>query len=78
MKLSKWKPIPGDEPIMYIDSQTSRQESVQKHFYQHRDPLMHDAWNKKKKHKQIDNTTKRTKKSQQLQLTGFFSLHSQI
>merc|ERR1712032_410206 len=45
---------------------------------QHSDPLMYDAWNKKKKHKQIDNTTERTKKSRQLQLTGFFSLHSRI
>ena len=24
--------IPGDEPLKYIDSQTSKQEAVQKHF----------------------------------------------
>ena len=26
--------IPGDEPLKYIDSQTSKQEAVQKRFYQ--------------------------------------------
>ena len=26
-KLSKWKLVPGDKPIMYVDYQTSRQES---------------------------------------------------
>ena len=45
---------------------------------QRSDPLMHNAWNKKKKHKQKNNNTERTKKSRQLQLTGFFSLHSRI
>ena len=29
-KLSKWKPVPGDKPIRYDDSQTSRKELVQK------------------------------------------------
>ena len=33
-KLSQWKTIPGDEPIMYVNSQTLRQESVKKHFCQ--------------------------------------------
>ena len=33
-KLSQWKPVPGDEPIGYVDSQKSRQESVQNRFYQ--------------------------------------------
>ena len=26
--------LPGDEPLKYIDSQTSKQEAIQKHFYQ--------------------------------------------
>ena len=26
--------IPGGEPLKYIDSQSSKQEAVQKHFYQ--------------------------------------------
>ena len=34
MKLSKWKLIHGDEPIKYVNSQTSKQEYVQKQWYQ--------------------------------------------
>ena len=29
----KINPIPGDEPVKYFDSQTSKQESVQQRFY---------------------------------------------
>ena len=33
LESSQWKPIPGDEQIMYEDLNRSKQDSTQKHFY---------------------------------------------
>ena len=41
-------------------------------------PLVHDAWNKKKKHKNAENNNERTNGSQQLPMICFLSLHSRI
>jgi len=61
-------------------SQRRTNHSQTKVGMQHYDPLLHDSWNKKKKHKvkEKQKVIRRTIETRQLPLTGFLSLHHRL